>query len=276
MKRIRKVSQVSPLLDQYVVTLDRAVQNGDYERFREDCRDGHKELQASLIHVQQGLCAYCEWRIGPEGSDRFPVQIEHYVARHKAPARELDHTNMLGCCLGGADRQYMGRYQSSPDEERRDKWSYYCTDPIHENLRCGQAKDDSGKKGQKSQALDPREFPLTSSGTLPNLVAISWRTGKMTANEEGCSEVGVPAEQVNESIEALNLSSDGLCLKRKQVWRQLARKFEPETTTLHEVREQLLPDQSNVLCMFWSTVRNYFGGLAEEFLNQEEAKERLC
>lgn len=276
MKRVRGLTAIPPLLGEYIVELGRPVQKGDYNNFRGNCPDGLKQLQKELIQKQHGLCAYCEWRIGPEGSDNFPVQIEHYITRESCPERELDHTDMLGCCNGGADPNFLERYQESADLRRKENWAHYTTKPIKESLRCGQAKDDSGRKEAKLQVLDPRQFPLTASKSLPNLVRISRTTGEITANEAGCAEVGISINEINQTLTALNLSSAGLRLRRKQLWEKLSQKLPPDVVTVDDVKAQLMPAQDGTLLMFWSTARCYFGGLAEDLLNQDEARAALC
>lgn len=275
MKRVRPLSEAPEGLDEYLAELGRPVQKGDYVSFKKNCPNGYKNIQTALIKRQHGLCAYCEYRIGPEGNDKFPIQIEHYETRDDCPDRELDYTNMLGCCNGGSDRHLLERYQISTDSTWKERWQGYTTDPIKENLRCGQAKDDCGRKDANAQVLDPRHFPLTSSEALPNLVQISRTKGEIVANAMGCAEVRISEDLINQTLHVLNLNA-GLRHRRRQVWEILARKFPPEEVTIDVVKESLLPDPDGILLMFWSTVRCYFGGLSEEVLDQEEAKEKLC
>lgn len=276
MKRVRSLAENPPLLDKYIVALGHPVGKGDYDIFRKNDRAADGELRSLLIKRQHGLCAYCEWRIGPDGNYKFPVQVEHYVTRESNPSRELDYTNFLGCCNGGADRQYVGRFKDSSDAALKAKWIYYCIEPIGENMRCGQAKDDRARRDAKTPILDPRQFPLTANGAMAQLVRVSRTTGAISADEDGCAEVGISAEHLNQTLTSLNLSSDGLCWKRKQIWSELESRFIPEETTLDEVRVQLLPDEDDNLHPFWSTIRCYFGGFAETVLDEAEAKEKLC
>ena len=128
----------------------------------------------------------------------------------------------------------------------------------------------------KTLVLDPRKFPLSSTGALPNLVRIGRTSGEITANEDGCAQAGISADELNQSLQTLNLASKRLCLKRKQVWEKLASLFDPDTTTAEEVKAALMPDDKGFLVMFWSTWRCYFGGLAEEVLDHAEVKAALC
>ena len=63
-------------------------------------------LRLYLVREQRGLCCYCLSRIRPAGD---AMKIEHWHSQDEFPAEQLDYSNLLGACLGGAGQ---------PDEQQ--------------------------------------------------------------------------------------------------------------------------------------------------------------
>lgn len=79
--------------------------DSDWEAFRNNFRDGYKQVKDQLIGDQRGLCAYCEINLelyNGNGLDDFRVEHFHPKTPHNPPPNNaLEWRNMLGVCLGG-------------------------------------------------------------------------------------------------------------------------------------------------------------------------------
>ena len=53
------------------------------------------EIREGLLQEQGHLCAYCMQRIKAS-----KMKVEHWKSQSACPSRQLDYTNMLGCCMG--------------------------------------------------------------------------------------------------------------------------------------------------------------------------------
>ncbi len=56
-----------------------------------------QEIRDSLVKEQGYLCAYCMQRIEP---NERQMRVEHWLCQANYPDKQLDYTNMLGCCCG--------------------------------------------------------------------------------------------------------------------------------------------------------------------------------
>jgi len=110
--------------------------NKDWEGFRDyHGGEAYQELIDALVHIQRGLCGYCE--IDLISSDR---QVEHVIPRSKQNAgleHALDYGNMIACCTGGTSRNLFGP-EAYDDEDR------FLLPPSY-NMSCGQAKEIAQK-----------------------------------------------------------------------------------------------------------------------------------
>ena len=57
------------------------------------------DLRQSLCAEQRGLCCYCMRRIKPDAEH---MKIEHCLSQSQYEDRQLDYSNLLGACMGGA------------------------------------------------------------------------------------------------------------------------------------------------------------------------------
>ena len=240
MKRIRTLYEAPPGL------LDYREMEGDdasWERFRShEAGAAYRELRATLADLQHGLCGYCEARL------LEPYQIEHVVPQSdEADGREgeLDQTNMMACCLGGTS--ILG----GPDQY---------LPPERENTSCGQAKLEA----IDARFVDPRTLPA-----LPALVRVR-DTGEIEADSRACAETEIPVEHVAHTIEMLGLDVRRLRLARRRRWSDLNKMLvdgvdDPDSIT-EAARQELTPEQTGHLPVFFTTARSFFGPVAETVL----------
>ncbi|MGO8698941.1 MAG: retron system putative HNH endonuclease [Limisphaerales bacterium] len=76
------------------LTQHRLTGHADYENYAD--KDG---LRRQLVREQRGLCCYCLSRIRPVAD---AMKIEHWHSQDGFPDEQLDYSNLLGACLGGA------------------------------------------------------------------------------------------------------------------------------------------------------------------------------
>ena len=247
MKRIQALADPTPGLHDYLDSVD----NANWDEFC-SYRAGAslRELRASLLRNQHGLCAYCEIEI--KEPDR---QIEHVVPRSDGTfgnRRALDISNMLICCLGGTKAVYgQGEY------ERQD----YYRQPTADNMSCGQAKGNRNDQG----FIDPRTLP-----SLPSLLRVG-DDGLIEVDTHACQSAGVDPDRVTRTIEILNLNAERLQLAR-QKWRnslvEAAQRAGDAAGMLAWIRDVLTPDPAGRLSRFFTTSRCYFGPAAESVLDR--------
>ncbi len=215
----------------------------------------YREIREALIDLQHGLCAYCE--IDLVENDR---QVEHVIPRRVQPVRTLDHENMIACCRGGSAENQFGPavLEQHRDEERS-------LPPG--NISCGQAKDD------RTEALDPRMLP-----TQPSLFRVR-SNGEIDADDSACVAVGIPADNVRETIKIL-----GLNVRRLRQAREKHRRFltdairknlsalgnvPPERRLRRMARQRLLPNGNGTLRRLFTTERTVFLPLGGESILAE-------
>ena len=80
---------------------------GTWEAFREHAAgEFYRQLRDAFTDSQRGLCGYCEIDLTMDDQ-----QVEHVIPRsapETVPVNELDVTNMIACCTGGAARNLFG------------------------------------------------------------------------------------------------------------------------------------------------------------------------
>ena len=245
MKRIRGLPACPPGLDDY---LEVETQRASWDGFRSQDRGrAHRGLVEELTDVQHGLCGYCE--IGLTGLDH---QVEHVVPRSdpaQGAPRALDYRNLIACCKGGTRRGTDGgRYLK----------------PVRRNRGCGEEK---GAR-RLPAFLDPRNLPA-----LPSLLRVV-EDGRIEADATACTSAGLSPDEVNRTVEMLNLNAERLRVAREARWRALSEEWGdwPERLAdpdhLHEAaRRELLPTNGR-LPRFFTTARSYFGPVAEQVLGE--------
>lgn len=248
MKRIRVLDDVPTGLAEY---LQEAGDEASWDGFgsHRGSSDAKRELLDALADNQHGLCAYCE--IDMHSSHR---EIEHVVPRSdrlRGESLALDVANMVACCRGNAP-------PTAPDEILGDPVRHRT--PIKRHLSCGQAKADASD----IDFLDPRELPA-----LPSVVRVL-PDGEIEADEQACSNMGMPVDRVERTITMLRLNvlrlRHGRATHLDQLRRRLERYEGDADAWLSAARVELLPNNGNALPRFFTTARSYFGDLGEEVL----------
>ena len=243
MKRIRTLRDMPRGLSEY---LELEADDPDWDRFRShEAGAAYQNLRGALMDLQHGLCGYCEARLV-----RPHVQVEHVVPRHKPNEgrwRELDQTNMMACCLGGT-------------KDVGDEGQYLL--PVKDNISCGQSKGEHVDE----RFVDPRTLPA-----VPALVRIR-DSGEMEVDPDACAATDAPARHVVHSIGVLGLDVRRLRQARRKRWSDLNRMFEeglddPVVITA-VARQELTPGENGELPAFFTTVRSFFGPVAEAVLGE--------
>lgn len=72
--------------------------------------DGHNftpvkdSIRLSLLQEQGHLCAYCMSRITIDN-----MKVEHWACQADNPIRQLDYSNLLGCCKGDEGERFVNQ-----------------------------------------------------------------------------------------------------------------------------------------------------------------------
>ena len=242
MKRIAALDEPTPGLVEYKeVEGDAATWDGFGSHA--GTSDAKRELAGALETVQHGLCGYCEASLDPRNR-----QIEHVVARsdrgRDGPARSLDHSNMIACCLGNTSLQ--------PGLSKGTKGG----------VSCGQAKDDN----PDPQFLDPRQLPA-----LPSVVRVS-DDGELSPNHAACQQTGLDPTRVQRTIEILRLNIARLRSARADQLRALQEDLigygGDKSLVRAAAKRELLPDESGRLPPYFTTTRSFFREVAEDVLDE--------
>ena len=211
----------------------------DWDRFYNCPSGAYRELRNALAKRQHGLCGYCEVRL-----QEPDMQVEHVIPKNQQtgdPARALDYTNLIACCLGVASGK-RGRTNQS----------------------CGQAKNATNDPN----FADPRNLPA-----LPGLFRVDLHSGKIMVDTEACAGAGFCANDIERTIIILGLNAPRLKqerLNRLDNLYQIANghlsdsDFEEFVETW--ARQELLPNSNGVLPGFFTTSRSYFAPLSEQIL----------
>ena len=248
MKRIRKLRGPTPGLADY---LQHEQSDPSWEGFRDhQAGTAYRELVATLIALQHGICGYCE--IDLNDLDR---QIEHMIPRSdtaRGSSGALDPANMIVCCTGGTSKNLFGP-EAKADEER-------FLPPPRINASCGQAKGNRWDE----DFIDPRKLPALPSVTKVRL------DDRIEADRDACSRVDIPADLVNKTIEILGLSVERLRLARENRWNSLndswVEYFDDSKVLQAAARIELLSDENDPLPKFFTTNRSYFSPYGEGIL----------
>ena len=69
-----------------------------FEKFRDQCREGYKELLAVLLKEQRGLCCYCMKKISNDIEKGKTFHVEHFKPKSKYKELSLEYFNLLASC----------------------------------------------------------------------------------------------------------------------------------------------------------------------------------
>ncbi|MTJ11901.1 TIGR02646 family protein, partial [Anabaena sp. UHCC 0187] len=143
-------------------------------------RDTLNAIRDTLVSDQKGLCAYCEMSLHENNRS-----VEHFIPCNQSTKEnnhDLDWQNMLAICLppGGLKDDDLENPQLLKDSP--------C---------CGQKK---GGFIPDSRLLNPLNLP-----TL-RLFKFSSKDGEIRPDEDACDKSGIPIENVQFTIDTLELN----------------------------------------------------------------------
>lgn len=249
MKKILKSLEPSTL-----TTYRTSNPNNDWEQFRRNT-SRKRDIQTQLKLDQGGLCAYCEIDlIAKDETGGADFRVEHFHPKSDNSTNHnwhLDWSNLLGCCAGGNQKGVAdaGNRFTSPD--------YSCDVP----------KDN---KNLDDVILNPLRIPA-----YPCLFKFERSTGKMLVNQEACQNAEVDMSKAQATIDELHLNANRLITLRKATLDQIniqlrariegGRSMDDAVTDLAKVL--LSKNASNHWPRFFSSIRNYLGSAAEEYLS---------
>lgn len=231
-----------------------------WERFKDDCQDGLKKVQETLRRDQGNLCCYCEIDMKQGygiGKNDFRVEHFHPKANKKDTTDNnwaLDWQNMLGCCLGGVERDVV------QDESKR----------FIENHKERHSDVLKGEFIWDDEILNPLRIP-----PFPILFKIN-SDGSLSVYESNCQLANIEVIKAQNCLhpEKLNLNSKKLKLLREkvleglrqQVKNQLALGLTMEQATSNLAKAHLRKSNEHHWSAFFTTIRSYLGKTAEKHL----------
>ncbi|MEZ4310601.1 MAG: retron system putative HNH endonuclease [Polyangiaceae bacterium] len=254
MKHVRSLSSEPPLLAKYRANPAAGAQRPEtaaaevWARFRKREPDAYRELVEELARRQQGLCVYCEQRLVDEQGVlvRERYQVEHVVPKTAAIGLVLDWTNLALAC--------WGTVSSGTDKS------------------CGAAKGNR----RLPDGCEPRAIPL-----LKPLLDVG-TNGKLIVNHVNCGLAGVVPDQIETTIEILNLDSDRIRKPRQDAGDAIREKVAElmqalAAANVAEAQQQqafeelianrLCPNAAGSIASFWSAERSALGPPAEIWIS---------
>lgn len=183
----------------------------------------HQEVREALIRDQGGICCFCMRRIA---SDAAEMKVAHFVPRSVDSSLEMTWSNLLGACLGLADRS-----------DRRPA-----------NQTC-----DTRQKNQ-CLSIDPRK------ASIPSVIEYS-NNGRISIASSRCSKETYAALQ-RDLDNTLNLNHPALCRARKEALEAALnelRRRKPKGSWGQQWLENRLRDwrDSAVLPPFFGIIEHY-------------------
>jgi uncharacterized protein (TIGR02646 family) len=154
-------------------------------------RETYDAIRTTLLSDQKGLCAYCEMALTTENRS-----VEHFIPCEistKEKNHDLDWSNMLAVCL---DPGGLEKTNSQPIKIEK---SDFC---------CGKKKNNFVPDGR---LLNPLELPVS------RLFRFNSEDGRIEPDDIACQQVGIPLENLEFTIEMLNLNVTRLREKRLAV-----------------------------------------------------------
>jgi uncharacterized protein (TIGR02646 family) len=154
-------------------------------------RETYDAIRTTLLSDQKGLCAYCEMALTTENRS-----VEHFIPCEistKEKNHDLDWSNMLAVCL---DPGGLEKTNSQPIKIEK---SDFC---------CGKKKNNFVPDGR---LLNPLELPVS------RLFRFNSEDGRIEPDDMACQQIGIPLENLEFTIEMLNLNVTRLREKRLAV-----------------------------------------------------------
>lgn len=85
-----------------------------------------QDIRVGLVKDQGYLCAYCMSRIR---ADNKNMKVEHWQSSTGYPQKQLDYTNLLGCCLGNKGNKFD--LQHCDTRKNNDDLRFNPASPMH-------------------------------------------------------------------------------------------------------------------------------------------------
>jgi uncharacterized protein (TIGR02646 family) len=170
-------------------------------------RETYDAIRTTLLSDQKGLCAYCEMALTTENRS-----VEHFIPCEistKEKNHDLDWSNILAVCL---DPGGLEKTNSQPIKIEK---SDFC---------CGKKKNNFVPDGR---LLNPLELPVS------RLFRFNSEDGRIEPDDMACQQIGIPLENLEFTIEMLNLNVTRLREKRLAV-------IETITETLNELDDGII------------------------------------
>ena len=201
-------------------------------------------IRDKLSSDQKGLCAYCEMSLHENNRS-----VEHFIpCRESAKENnhDLDWQNMLGICR--------------PPGGMKD-----------EDLENPQLLKDLPCCGQKKGGFIP-DVRLLNPLNLPTLrlFKFSSKDGEIRPDEDACEKSGIPIENVQFTINNLELNVQRLKDQRLVVIDEINKELDDETIDINDLEEEIAAeyfgDGTDNWHPFFTTIRWVLGAGAERHL----------
>lgn len=248
MKNVNKALLTPEILQEYVDINPLET----WEHFRDERREGYRQIKQQLTNDQRGLCAYCEIDLHIDtrrGLDDF--RVEHFIPKSlpSPPNYALDWSNMLGVCHGGSQSSVCDSARYSNKQE---------------DHSCDVPKANHDWTGD---ILNPLNIPSS-----PRLFKFDESTGDIMVDAMTCPSA--LQHRASETIRLLRLSAPRLNNLRLPVFEMLNEKIQELATQGLEIEEaanllaeELIPEKSEMhLPAFFTSIRWYLGEAAESRL----------
>ncbi|ALB43276.1 MAG: TIGR02646 family protein [Nostocales cyanobacterium LacPavin_0920_SED1_MAG_38_18] len=207
-------------------------------------RETLNAIRDTLATDQKGLCAYCEMSLHEKNRS-----VEHFIPRNQSTKEnnhDLDWQNMLAICLppGGMKDEDLENPQLLKDLP--------C---------CGKKKDGDIPDGR---LLNPLNLP-----TL-RLFKFSSKDGEIRPDKKACEDSGIPIENVQFTIDTLELNVQRLKDQRLVVIDEIEKELDDETIDINDLEEKVAAEYfgngTDNWHPFFTTIRWVLGAGAERHL----------
>jgi uncharacterized protein (TIGR02646 family) len=201
-------------------------------------------IRDKLSSDQKGLCAYCEMSLHENNRS-----VEHFIPCNQSTKEnnyDLDWQNMLAICL--------------PPGGMKD-----------DDLENPQLLKDLPCCGQKKGGFIP-DVRLLNPLNLPTLrlFKFSSKDGEIRPDKKACEDSGIPIENVQFTIDTLELNVQRLKDQRLAVIDEIEKELDDETIDINDLEEKVAAEYfgngTGNWPRFFTTIRWVLGAGAERHL----------
>ena len=207
-------------------------------------RETLNAIRDTLVSDQKGICAYCEMSLHENNRS-----VEHFIPCRESTKEnnhDLDWQNMLAICL--------------PPGGMKD-----------DDLENPQLLKDLPCCGQKKGGFIP-DIRLLNPLNLPTLrlFKFSSKDGEIRPDEIACLKAGIPIENVQFTIDTLELNVQRLKDQRLAVIDEIEKELDDESIDINDLEEKVAAEyfgySTDNLPPFFTTLRWVLGAGAERHL----------